>query len=40
MFKKTSLVAALPPIVSSLPGLSFEAPDGILYPGILEVKKK
>jgi predicted AlkP superfamily pyrophosphatase or phosphodiesterase len=28
------------PIVSSLLGLSFEAPDGILYPGMLEVKKK
>lgn len=27
------------PIVASLLGLSFEAPDGILYPGLLEKKK-
>jgi hypothetical protein len=28
------------PLVSSLLNLSFEAPDGILYPGLLEPKKK
>lgn len=44
-FKKGAVIPIMglqdvAPMVSSLLGLSFTAPDGVLYPGILEAKKK